>query len=58
MLTRSHNADPAEPGMAIEHDPRTGRAVLKIPLPQPQTVQRLADALGGLLAGLRREDPP
>jgi superfamily II DNA or RNA helicase len=58
MLTRSHNADPAEPGMAIERDPRTGRAVLKIPLPQPQTVQRLADALGGLLAGLRREDPP
>jgi hypothetical protein len=44
--------------MAIERDPRTGRDVLKIPLPQPQTVQRLADALGGLLSGLRREGTP
>ncbi len=38
----------------IERDPQTGRDVLKLPLPEPQTVQRLADALSGLLAGLRR----
>ena len=44
-------------GAAIERDPVTGRDFLKIPLPQPQTVQRLADALGGLLAGLRRSEP-
>lgn len=41
----------------IDRDPVTGRDFLKIPLPQPQTVQRLAQALGGLLAGLRRADP-
>ena len=48
-------ADPAgSPAAWIERDPKTGRDVLKLPLPEPQTVQRLADALGGLLAGLRR----
>ena len=58
LLTRSRSGDATEPGMAIERDPRNGRDVLKIPLPQPQTVQRLADALGGLLSGLRREGTP
>ena len=38
----------------IERDPQTGRDVLKLPLPEPATVRRLADALGDLLAGLRR----
>ena len=28
------------------------------PAPLPPERQRLADALGGLLAGLRRENPP
>lgn len=42
---------------AIGRDPATGREFLKMPLPQPQTVQRLADVLGGLWAGLRRSDP-
>lgn len=38
----------------FERNPQTGGDVLKLPLPEPQTVQRLADALSGLLAGLRR----
>jgi superfamily II DNA or RNA helicase len=45
------------PGLdaAIERDPATGRDFLKIPLPQPQTLRRLADALGDLLAGRHGE---
>jgi hypothetical protein len=41
--------------VSIEHDPRTGRDVIKLPLPLPQTVQRLAEALIGLLAASRHE---
>ena len=53
-LVRRH-ADPSGPPSAwIERDPQTGRDVLRLPMPEPQTVQRLADALGGLLVGLRR----
>ena len=49
------NTDPTgQPSAWIERDPGTGRDVLKLPMPEPQTVQRLADALGGLLARLRR----
>ncbi|TMG99011.1 MAG: DEAD/DEAH box helicase, partial [Betaproteobacteria bacterium] len=40
-------------GASIERDPQSGRDMLKVPLPQPQTVQRLAEALGGLLVELR-----
>ncbi|MHB1125153.1 MAG: DEAD/DEAH box helicase [Ramlibacter sp.] len=47
----------ATTGAAVERDPATGRDFLKIPVPQPQTVQRLAQALGDLLAGLQRSDP-
>ena len=38
----------------IERDPVSGRDYLKLPVPQPQTAQRLAEALGSLLAGLPR----
>jgi hypothetical protein len=38
----------------IETDPASGRQTLKLPLPEPATVQRLADALQGLLAGWKR----
>ena len=48
-------ADPAgAPAAWIDRDPHTGRDILKLPLPEPQTVQRLADALSGLLTELRR----
>jgi len=38
----------------IETDPGTGRQSLKLPLPEPATVQRLADALHGFLKGWQR----
>jgi superfamily II DNA or RNA helicase len=38
----------------VETDPATGRSYLKLPIPEPATVQRLAEALSGLLSGLRR----
>jgi superfamily II DNA or RNA helicase len=38
----------------IETDAASGKSYLKLPVPEPATVQRLADALSGLLAGLRR----
>jgi hypothetical protein len=38
----------------IETDSTTGRSYLKFPIPEPASVQRLADALSGLLSGLRR----
>ncbi|OGA13556.1 MAG: hypothetical protein A3H32_13000 [Betaproteobacteria bacterium RIFCSPLOWO2_02_FULL_63_19] len=37
----------------LETDPRTGRTYLKLPAPEPETLQRLAGALSALLAGLR-----
>jgi superfamily II DNA or RNA helicase len=56
-LANRHCAD-GDPSVApaqwIERDPRTGREYLKLPMPEPETVQRLAQALGGLLAGLSR----
>jgi hypothetical protein len=39
----------------IETDARTGRSYLKLPVPEPAAVQRVADALTDLLSGLRRE---
>jgi hypothetical protein len=33
----------------VETDPQSGRAYLKIPVPEPATMQRLADALRDLL---------
>ena len=36
----------------IETDSRTGRPYLRLPLPEPQVVQQLSDALSRLLAGL------
>jgi len=39
----------------VERDPRTGQDFLKLPMPQPETLQRIADALGGLLGRTTRE---
>lgn len=36
----------------IEIDARTGRSYLKLPMPEPQVVQQLSDALSRLIAGL------
>jgi superfamily II DNA or RNA helicase len=57
-LIRNHAALPGGVDAAIERDPATGRDVLKIPLPQPQTLRRLADALADLLARLRGQGQP
>ena len=38
----------------IEIDARTGRSYLKLPMPEPQAVQQLSDALTRLIAGLGR----
>ncbi|MFA5631942.1 MAG: DEAD/DEAH box helicase [Porticoccaceae bacterium] len=45
------------PGEGAEHpwvqrDPRSGQAHLKLPLPEPETVGRIADVLAGLAAAL------
>ncbi|MBI5451274.1 MAG: DEAD/DEAH box helicase [Gammaproteobacteria bacterium] len=37
----------------VETDPNTGRRYLKLPVPEPQAVQRLADSLVNLLNGQR-----
>lgn len=42
------------PASWIETDAATGKSYVKLPVPEPETVQRLAEALTGLLAGLRR----
>jgi hypothetical protein len=44
----------ATPQSWIETDAATGKSYLRLRVPEPATVQRLADALSGLLAGLRR----
>ena len=38
----------------IEHDARTGKSYLKLPMPEPETVRRIAGALSGLLEGFQR----
>jgi hypothetical protein len=38
----------------IETDERTGKSYFKLPVPEPAVVQRLADALAGLLGGAGR----
>ena len=38
----------------IERDAATGRDCLKLPLPEPATLDRIAQALGTLAAALRR----
>jgi hypothetical protein len=47
-------ANAAQPGQAqapfLETDPQTGRAWLKLPVPEPAAIQRLTDALRELLA--------
>jgi hypothetical protein len=37
----------------LERDPTTGACSLRLPLPPPQTAQRLADALSGIADSLR-----
>ncbi|MDP2787152.1 MAG: DEAD/DEAH box helicase [Pseudomonadota bacterium] len=41
------------PSPVLETDPKTGRTYLKLPVPEPATIQRLADALRELLTPAR-----
>ena len=41
------------PSPWVQTDPATGERFLKLPVPDPQTVQRLAEGLLGLLGGRR-----
>jgi hypothetical protein len=50
-LTANGNAAKANPW--IERDPVTGRQILKMPLPPPETARRLADAVATLADSLR-----
>ena len=52
LTAASNPAGPAHPW--IERDPYTGVRNLKVPLPQPETARRLADALSVLADTLRR----
>jgi hypothetical protein len=58
-LASAQSAAPPAAGQApvspwLERDTRSGQTYLKLPVPEPATVQKFADALSGLLAGLRR----
>jgi hypothetical protein len=50
----SANGPTASNGITIERDPSTGTSHLKMPLPPPETVQRLADAFAVIAESLRR----
>jgi superfamily II DNA or RNA helicase len=50
----SSTSGQAAPPSWLETDARTGQTYLKLPVPEPAVVQKLADALSGLLAGLKR----
>ena len=46
--------DPASPASAwIERDPVSGASLLKIPMPPPETAERLANAFAALAGVLR-----
>jgi superfamily II DNA or RNA helicase len=45
---------PAAASPWIETDAQTGRSYIKLPMPEPQVVQQLSDALSRLIAGLGR----
>jgi hypothetical protein len=48
------NGSAASKGITIERDPSTGASHLKMPLPPPETVARLADAFAVIVENLRR----
>ena len=41
----------ASSGGLVHHDPKTGEHYLRVPVPEKETMARLADVLGDLLAG-------
>jgi superfamily II DNA or RNA helicase len=55
LARRGEGTRSAMPAGWIERDAATGRECLKLPLPQPDVIERVADALGTLARALRRE---
>jgi hypothetical protein len=53
-LARRNGDGAALPAGWIERDASTGRECLKLPLPEPATLERVAQALSALAAALRR----
>jgi superfamily II DNA or RNA helicase len=47
------DAQPATSAQWIETDPRTGKSYIKLPIPEPDKVQRVTAALSELIASLR-----
>jgi hypothetical protein len=47
-------AQPATSAQWIETDPHTGKSYMKLPIPEPDKVQRVTEALSGLIASLKR----
>jgi len=54
LAAANHPAATAPP--SIENDPATGARHLKMPLPAPETMGRLADALSAIAESLRKAD--
>lgn len=54
-LAAAQTGAPAQSSPLLETDAKTGKSYLKLPVPEPETLQRLGTALQGLLAGLRRD---
>lgn len=52
LAAASRPAEEAADHPWVERDPRSGQAHLKLPLPEPQTLGRIADMLSGLAAML------
>ena len=52
-LAQATDADSSKRPAWIETDSATGKSFIKLPVPDPQTVQRLAGAVGELIARLR-----
>jgi superfamily II DNA or RNA helicase len=55
LARRGEGTHSAVPAAWIERDAATGRECLKLPLPQPEVIERVAEALGTLARALRRE---
>jgi hypothetical protein len=47
-------AQPATTTQWIETDPSTGKSYMKLPIPEPDKVRRVTEALSGLIASLKR----
>ena len=57
-LPAEGEAAPSEQYQGLEIDPRTGRRYLRLPVPDPRALAKLADALSALLASANERTTP